>query len=141
MSAWDRAAQFAPFAAVTGHDAAIAETARLTDERIELDETQADMLGQKLSQLQMLTERYFTKAGKDTSVRAAAGTGTEAPVLPMVTVTYFEPDERKEGGAYRQKTGEVKKIDEYRHLLIFSDGLEISLGQITDIRGKMFEEE
>lgn len=88
-----RAAQFAPFAALTGHDEAVRETARLTEEEIELDEYEVAELDRKL---QYLKEH----------------SGVEA------TVTHFVKDARKNGGAYVRDTGIVKKIDEYTHTLV-----------------------
>ncbi len=88
-----RAAQFAPFAALTGHDEAVRETARLTEEEIELDEYEISELDRKLQYLK-------------------AHSGVQAEV------THFEKDARKEGGAYVRDTGVVKKIDEYTHTLV-----------------------
>ena len=88
MSMLDRAAQFSPFAALTGYDAAIKETGRLTDERIELEEEALTILNMKY---QMLMDAL--------------------PDNPEVTITYFVPDERKEGGSYVSKTGVVKKLN------------------------------
>ena len=90
MSLRDRAAQFSPFAALTGHSDAIDEAARLTDRRIELDESQIAELDGKL---QIIAERIGEH--------------------PTVAVTWFRPDEKKAGGAYVEKTGAVKKIDGY----------------------------
>lgn len=115
MPVRDRAAQFAPFAALTGHGAAIRETARLTEERVELDESCMRVLDGKL---QMIKEQL--------------------PSKPVITVTYFKPDTQKQGGAYLTKTGSVKKIDEYSHEVIMSDGEKIPLGDIVEIEGEMF---
>ncbi len=88
MSMHARAAQFAPFAAVHGHDTAVAEAERLTDRRIELDECEMARID---SALQLLQERIGEQ--------------------PTASITYFVPDERKEGGSYRTVTGTVKRID------------------------------
>ena len=88
MSLHDRAAQFSPFAALTGHSAAIAETGRLTDSRITLDESEMARVDAELQHLQELL-----------------------PSRPTVSITYFVPDERKAGGSYQTITGEVKRID------------------------------
>ena len=88
MSLYDRAAQFSPFAALTGHSAAIAETGRLTDQRMELDEYEMARVDAELQRLQELL-----------------------PGRPMASITYFVPDERKNGGSYQTVTGEVKWID------------------------------
>ena len=106
----DRAAQFSPFAALTGHDEAIAETARLTDEMVQLDPNAVEILNDKLC-------------------RISESTDTE----PTVTITYFVPDEKKSGGAYVSRTGTVKKIDEYEHKVIFTDRTSIAVDSIRDI--------
>lgn len=110
MAIHDRAAQFSPFAAVTGHDAAIAETARLTDSWVELDEMERDLLGLKVNGLMLRIDEH-----------------------PAIKITYFQPDRRKSGGTYVQKCGELKKIDEYERLLVFMDGTEVLLERITAI--------
>jgi len=115
MPVSDRAAQFAPFAALTGHDAAIKETARLTDERVELDENAKAVLDEKLRMIQEMLARQ-----------------------PEITVTYFQPDEKKSGGRYISATGNVRKIDMYSHLIIMSDGLRIPLSEIYGIEGDIF---
>lgn len=96
MSLYDRAAQFSPFAALTGHDAAIKETARLTEQKIELSEDTISRLNEKL---QIVADHLETE----------------------VTITYFVPDERKSGGAYVSYTGIVRRIDDYEHTLIMTD--------------------
>lgn len=110
MSMLDRAAQFSPFAALTGYDAAIKETGRLTDERIELEEEALTILNMKY---QMLMDAL--------------------PDNPEVTITYFVPDERKEGGSYVSKTGVVKKLNEFERLIVFQDGTKILMDHILDI--------
>ena len=99
MSNMNRAAQFAPFAALTGYEESIEETARLTDRRIELSEYEIEELNTKLNFIQEhIKER------------------------PEVTITYFQPDERKEGGAYITVAGKVRRIDEVNGVLAFEDG-------------------
>ena len=110
MSMLDRAAQFSPFVALTGYDAAIKETGRLTDERIELEEEALTILNMKY---QMLMDAL--------------------PDNPEVTITYFVPDERKEGGSYVSKTGVVNKLNEFERLIIFQDGTRIQMNDIIDI--------
>ena len=90
MPMLDRAAQFAPFAALTGYDAAIKETGRLTDEKIEMDEEALNILNMKF---QILVDNLHDE--------------------PEVSFTYFKPDERKAGGAYLEVTGTVKKVDDF----------------------------
>lgn len=117
MSMLNRAAQFAPFAALTGHGAAIEETARLTDSQIELDENGRAELDRKMEQLLSQVFRH-----------------------PTVTITYFQPDARKAGGAYFSITATVKKWDEYEQTLIMTDGTELPVQMILDIRGEFFDE-
>ena len=107
----DRAAQFAPFAALTGYDSAIKETGRLTDERIELDEEALTALNRKY---QLLIE-----ALDDT---------------PEVTIIYFQPDERKAGGQYVSATGTVKKVDTFGRRILLQDGTRIPLDSVYDLR-------
>lgn len=115
MSAHDRAAQFAPFAALTGYDSSIAEAARLTDRRIELDEHSQEALNEKLSLIQ---EHLLDQ--------------------PEITVTYFQPDRKKTGGAYVTYTGVVKKVDAVEQMLVFRNAKKISIENILDIAGEMF---
>ena len=111
----DRAAQFAPFAALTGYDAAIKETGRLTDERIELDVEALSALDMKY---QLLMEAL-----------------DEAP---EVTITYFQPDERKAGGKYVSAVGAVKKIDDFERRITMRDGTRIPTDDVLSIDGKLF---
>lgn len=116
MTTINRAAQFSPFAALTGHDAAIKETARLTDQRIELDEYTKDILNHRL---QILADRI--KEHRE------------------MAVTYFQPDAKKNGGAYVTATGTVKKIDIYELVVIMADGTVIPLDEIISIEGQIYE--
>ena len=111
----DRAAQFAPFAALTGYDAAIKETGRLTDERIELDVEALSALDMKY---QLLMEAL-----------------DEAP---EVTITYFQPDERKAGGKYVSAVGVVKKIDDFERRITMRDGTRIPMDDVLSIDGELF---
>ena len=105
----DRAAQFSPFAALTGYGDAIDETARLTDRRIELSEEESAELDYKQQYLATLD-------------------------APTVTVTYFVPDERKSGGAYVTHTGVLKRVDEVESMVVFEDGLRVPLDEVMDIK-------
>ncbi len=116
MPAIDRAAQFSPFAALTGHDAAIKETARLTDERVELDESMKAALNDRLL---MIAERIKEQ--------------------PEIAITYFQPDEKKSGGAYVTAAGIAKKIDEYDRVVLMTDSTEIPIDEIISIDGEIFE--
>ena len=115
MSMSDRAAQFAPFAALTGYDSAIKETGRLTDEKIELDEESLTALDMKY---QLLMDAL-----------------NEAP---KVTITYFQPDERKAGGKYITATGAVKKVDDFERRITMRDGTRIPMDDVLNINGELF---
>ena len=110
MSNFDRAAQFSPFAALTGYDAVIAETGRLTDTRIELDEGGKALLDEKL---QTIREHLAQQ--------------------PKVKLTVFCPDSRKSGGAYETITGNVKKIDPVARILVLTGGEVIPIDRIYGI--------
>lgn len=110
MSLQDRAAQFAPFAALTGHDAAIQETARTTDRKIELDEDQQLRLNEQLQLLQ-----------------------ASLPSPDPVTCTYFVPDTRKTGGEYVSHTGIVKKLDSFQNQILFEDQTVIPIQNLFKI--------
>jgi len=111
----DRAAIFAPFAALTGHSDAINETARLTDNRIELDEDSKRVLDEKQTLLLDIINEQ-----------------------PEITVTYFLPDERKEGGSYVSMTAHLKRIDDYEMQLIFADGSRINIDDVLNIESEYF---
>ena len=115
MSMIDRAAQFSPFAALTGYDAAIKETRRLTDEKIEMDEEALNILNMKF---QILARSLDDE--------------------PEVTFTYFKPDERKAGGAYIEVTGTVKKVDDFERLIVMQNGMKIPMDDILNIEGHIF---
>lgn len=108
MSLRDRAAQFSPFAALTGYDEEIDETARLTDHREELTEDETEELNQAICRIQELN-------------------------LPLVNVTYFIPDEKKSGGKYGQYTGHFRFLDMQESRIKFAEGKEISLEYIAKI--------
>ena len=110
MSNYDRAAQFSPFAALTGYEAAVEETARLTDEKIELTEDQKYLLDEKL--------RLLVERGEDP---------------PTVRITYFVPDKRKEGGSYETVMGRIKEIHAYERVIILTDKRGIPLDDLWDI--------
>ena len=117
MSLADRAAQFSPFAALTGHAAVIKETARLTDEQIELTEEAKSILDSKIQ------------------ILLAA-----LPSSPQVSITYFKPDDRKAGGEYITHTGVARKIEELSHEIVMADGLVIPIDSILKIDGAIFQD-
>ena len=116
MAAIDRAAQFSPFAALTGYDAAIKETARLTDERVELDEYMKNVLSDRL---QIITNRIQE--------------------YPEIAITYFQPDVKKNGGTYVTAISAAQKIDKYDRLVLMTDGTAIPIDEIISIDGQIFE--
>ena len=118
MSLHDRAAQFLPFAALTGYDDAIKETGRLTTERISLSESEIESLNERLH---ILSE--------------------EQDSHPEISVTYFVPDEKKAGGAYETVEGAVKRIDEYRRVLVLTDGHQIEMEDMIELDGEIFSNE
>ena len=115
MSNYDRAAQFAPFAALTGYDDAVKETARLTDKKVELDEYSKDALNERLNMIQDAIDEQ-----------------------PEVSITYFLLDKKKSGGAYVTATDRVKKIDEYENIVLLQDGTKIPIDDIAEIVGEVF---
>ncbi|MDO5573106.1 MAG: hypothetical protein Q4G60_03910 [bacterium] len=112
MSVYDRAAQFAPFAALTGYEDATAETARLTDQKVELEEDKKEILDAKIRILQECGEQ-----------------------MAEVTLVYFVRDEKKAGGTYETMMDSVKRIDAYRRLIITKDGHQIPIDDMIDIQG------
>lgn len=116
MSRMSRAAQFSPFAALTGYDAAVAETARLTDMKRELTEDERIILSE---QLQILSESAYDR--------------------PVVKIIYFKPDNRKDGGSYEIISGAVRRIDEAEMKVVFTDGTRIDISEIYKIEGEFFE--
>lgn len=113
MSRLNRAAQFAPFAALAGHDAAVQETGRLTDVFRELDESRKAELDE---QLRYLVEHLHEE--------------------PHVKITFFQFDERKDGGAYLSAAGVVKKVDEFAKVVIMKNRLIIPVEKIFEIETK-----
>ena len=112
MSLYDRAAQFSPFAALTGHGEAIRETARRTQSRVDLSEDSRRVLDGKLGLL-------MEWLGKE--------------LLPVVRITYFRPDEKKMGGEYVTVEGTVRKVREYEKRIVLEDGREIPMEEIIEI--------
>ena len=111
----DRAARFSPFAAISGYEDMVKEAARVTEERIDITDATKELLNEKLNMIiEFLDEE------------------------PEVSITYFEPDMRKAGGAYITVIGTVKRIDEYEHLVIMTDGKKINIDDIYNLQSELF---
>ena len=111
----ERAAIFSPFAALSGHGAAIAEAARLTEQRVELSEdAQAELDRRQAVLLEHIGEQ------------------------PEVTITWFQPDGRKDGGAYVTTEGRLQKLDAVARTLLLTDGTEIDLDAVADLQSSLF---
>ena len=117
MNNHDRAAQFSPFAALTGYEDAIAETSRLTCNRRELDEEYINILDKKIN---LIIEHIQEK--------------------PQAAITYFVPDEKKPGGSYLTAVGNVRRVDIFTGYLMFTDGRKFPLKDIYDFYGDFFDE-
>ena len=115
MTLEQRSAQFAPFAALTGYEGQIKETARLTDKRLELDEEAKSILDTKI---QIIKEKIAQQ--------------------PQIEITYFVPDNKKDGGRYETVNSIIRKIDEYYNKIIMNNGISIDIGEIIDIQGDIF---
>ena len=124
MSMHDRAAQFSPFAALTGFDGVIAETGRMTEKKIELSDSEKLLLDQKLTLIDDVIQDGYH---------------------PQVTVVYFVPDTKKEGGSYQEYTGKVRQVDQVERKLVFlaanerSAGKEIRIDDILEIHGDLVD--
>ena len=110
MSLYARSAQFAPFAALTGYGDEIKETARFTNRRIDLDEEAKSILDNKI---QIILKQMLQK--------------------PTVTITYFIPDLKKDGGKYITIFGIIKRIDKYKQVIVLEDKTEVQINEIIDI--------
>lgn len=115
MSLYDRAAQFSAFKALTGYEDCVTEAARLTRERIELDDASILLLNGKM---QILKDEIKSR--------------------PNITVTYFVPDKKKAGGEYVIASGSIKRIDEVERTIIFSDGKTIQVDDVINIESELF---
>lgn len=115
MSLYERAAQFSAFKALTGYEDCVTEAARLTGERIDLDDASMSLLNGKVQILQ-------------DSIKSR----------PNITITYFVPDKKKTGGEYVTASGSIKRIDEVERVIIFSDGKVIQIDDVIDIQSELF---
>lgn len=116
MTMCQRAAQFAPFAALTGHSAAISETARLVDKRIELSDSEYEKLNRKVALFLAHLDEH-----------------------PRMSITYFIPDSYKEGGRYATHSGIIRSWNEYDQRITFDDDTQIMANEIIDINGELFD--
>ena len=115
MAMENRAAQFSPFAALTGYDDATREEARLVDMKQELSEDMKDMLDAKLAVIEQRIKEQ-----------------------PEVSITYFQPDEKKAGGCYTTVSGNVKMLDGVAHVIVMTDSTKIPIGDVRLIEGSLF---
>lgn len=115
MSRYNRAAQFSPFAALTGHGDAVSEAARVTDKRVELDDYIKADLNERLGMIQ----EYIDKKSE-------------------VSIVYFQEDPLKDGGSYVKASGYVKKVDEYEGLVVMEDGRKILMSDMIEINCELF---
>ena len=109
------AAQFSPFAALTGYEGIVSEVARITDERVELGDKENDILNAKLQVI-----------------------GDPIKEQPEIKITYFEKDKKKSGGAYLQRNASIKRIDDVERIMYFTDGTNLPIDDITDMQGEIF---
>lgn len=109
MSMEKRAAQFSPFAALSGYEEAVQETERLTEERITLDESELEVLDNQMNEIMAMEEP------------------------PEVKITYFIPDQRKAGGRYETVAGRISKIDRYKGQIVMENGVVISVKEVVSI--------
>ena len=116
MSLYDRAAQFSPFAALTGHEAAIQETQRLTEREIQLDENVLEKLNEKWQWVEAHLHEQ-----------------------PEITFTCFVPDEKKDGGSYRRVAGHVKRIDWYEKKIVLAEAGTLEIGHIVEMDSALWE--
>lgn len=113
MSLENRSAQFAPFAALTGYEDEVKETERTTEEKIEIDEEWRAILDEKIQLIQGKIKEQ-----------------------PKIEITYFIPDNKKQGGKYQKVIGNIKQIDNYKKDIILTNGIRITIDEIIDISGE-----
>ncbi len=111
MSKYKRSAQFAPFAALVGYDEQVQECSRLTDKRLEIDDELKEKINYKLNKINELIKNN-----------------------PVVEITYFIPDVKKDGGKYITEKGNVKRIDYINRFIKFTDNKKIILDDVIDIK-------
>ena len=109
------AAQFSPFAALSGYEGIVSEAARFTNERVELGDKEKDILNAKLQII-----------------------GEHIKEHPELELTYFQKDKKKTGGAYLKKTAQIKRIDDLERIMYSTDGTNLPMDDITDMQGEIF---
>ena len=109
------AAQFSPFAALSGYDGIVSEVARVTDERVELGDTEMDILSAKIQIIDDHIKEH-----------------------PQIELTYFVKDKKKSGGTYLKKIASIKRIDDVERIMYFTDGTNLPMDDITDMQGEIF---
>lgn len=115
MSLLDRAAQFAPFAALTGYEESIKEVARLTDKKIELTDEEFEIINSKI--------KYII----------------ENKIQEEIEIIYFVPDEKKDGGCYYTYKGLIKKVDEFNKAIILENREQIKISDIVSFNSDILE--
>lgn len=116
MSLEQRSAQFAPFAALTGYEGQVNETARLTNKKVEINEELKEILNKKIQLIQKKIKEQ-----------------------PQIEITYFIPDSKKDGGRYETICNAIQKIDMYTNEIVMLDGTKIDIDDIIDIQGNLFQ--
>lgn len=111
MSLYNRSAQFAPFAALTGYDDAIIETARLTDKRINIDDGLKELINNNLQKIESMVNEH-----------------------PLIEVTYFVKDKKKDGGSYITINGNIKRIDTDNNLIILTNKTKVPISEIINVK-------
>ncbi len=114
----DRAARFSPFAAVTGYEEMVQEQARVTDVKMDLDDSVKEKISDRLNMVLLFQHEE-----------------------PIVRISYFVPDSKKDGGSYLEEVGKIKGIDQYRRLVIMQNGSRIPIEDIVSVDGELFDEQ
>ena len=133
----ERAVQFAPFAALSGYEDAIDEAARLTDREHELTD---GCIAEIDRRLQLLRARLAAAKEEQAAQPLFSADEESGSTVPPVTAVFFPEDERKAGGAYRTLTGQVSRIDEGAHLLLFTDGTAVPFERLYALESQLFDE-
>ena len=114
----DRAARFSPFAAVTGYEEMVQEQARVTDVKMDLDDSEKEKISDRLNMILQFQHEE-----------------------PIVRISYFVPNSKKDGGSYREEFGKIKAVDPYSRLVIMQNGSRIRIDDIVSVDGELFDEQ